>query len=161
MKATKASEIKREWHLVDVKDKTLGRISTEIAGLLMGKSKPYFVKNLDCGDFVVIINSKKVKVTGNKENKKVYKRHSGYPGGFKTETLGELRSRKSDDIIKHALSGMLPQNKLRDQMLARLKVFERAEHSFLDKFKSQSVQPVRNSQDKQAESKNSKVKTEI
>ncbi|MBI2621911.1 MAG: 50S ribosomal protein L13 [Candidatus Levybacteria bacterium] len=134
MKATKASDIKREWHLIDVDGKTLGRISTEIAGFLMGKSKPYFVRNLDCGDFVVVINSKKVKVTGNKENKKVYKRHSGYPGGFKTETLGELRIRKSDDIIRRAVSGMLPQNKLKDQMLNRLKVFEGNEHSYNDKF---------------------------
>ncbi|MBI4097575.1 MAG: 50S ribosomal protein L13 [Candidatus Levybacteria bacterium] len=135
MKATKAKEIKRDWHLIDIDGKTLGRISTEIAALLMGKSKPYFVKNLDCGDFVVVINSKKVKVTGNKETKKVYRRHSGYPGGFKSETLGELRARKPEDIIKHAVSGMLPQNKLRDQMLNRLKMFEGAEHSYNDKFK--------------------------
>ncbi len=134
MKATKAKEIKRDWHLIDIGGKTLGRISTEIANLLMGKSKPYFVKNLDCGDFVIVINSKKVKVTGNKESKKLYRRHSGYPGGFKEETLGELRARKSDDIIKHAVSGMLPQNKLRDQMMNRLKVFEGTEHSYQDKF---------------------------
>ncbi len=136
MKATKAKDIKRQWHLIDVDGKTLGRISTEIAGLLMGKGKPYFVRNLDCGDFVVIINSKKVKVTGNKESKKVYYRHSGYPGGFKQESLGELRARKSNDIIKHAVSGMLPQNRLRDEMLNRLKVFEGGEHMYQDKFKS-------------------------
>jgi len=80
--ATKASDIKRNWHLIDVKDKTLGRISTEIALLLMGKSKPYFVRNLDCGDYVVVINAKNVKTTGNKEVQKKYYRHSGYPGGF-------------------------------------------------------------------------------
>lgn len=134
MKATKAKEIKREWHLIDVDGKTLGRISTQIAGLLMGKGKPYFVRNLDCGDFVVIVNSKKVKVTGNKESKKVYFRHSGYPGGLKQETLGELRSRRPNDIIKHAVSGMLPQNRLRDQMLNRLKVFEESDHTYADKF---------------------------
>lgn len=134
MKATKAKEITRDWHLVDVKDKTLGRISTYIANLLMGKGKPYFVRNLDCGDYVVVINSKNVKVTGNKELKKVYYRHSGYPGGFKQETLGELRARKSDDIIKHAVKGMLPQNRLRDQMLIRLKIFEGSEHNYKDKF---------------------------
>ena len=134
MKSTKASEIKREWHLIDIDGKTLGRISTEIAGLLMGKGKPYFVRNLDCGDFVVVINSKKVKVTGNKETKKVYYRHSGYPGGFKAETLGDLRNRKSNDIIKHAVTGMLPQNRLRDQMLTRLKIFEDLEHNYQDKF---------------------------
>lgn len=134
MNATKAKEIIREWHLIDVEGKTLGRISTEIANLLMGKSKPYFVRNLDCGDFVVVINSKNVKVTGNKEEKKVYYRHSGYPGGFKQETLGELRVRNSDDIIKHAVRGMLPQNRLRDLMLNRLKVFEGEKHDYEDKF---------------------------
>jgi large subunit ribosomal protein L13 len=134
MNSTKASDIKRDWHLIDVDGKTLGRVSTEIAGLLMGKGKSYFVRNLDCGDFVVVVNSKKIKVTGNKELKKVYYRHSGFPGGFKTETLGELRNRKSDDIIKHAVKGMLPQNRLRDQMLGRLKVFEGTEHTYQDKF---------------------------
>lgn len=152
MKATKAKEIIRDWHLIDVEGKILGRISTEIAGLLMGKGKPYFIRNLDCGDFVVIINSKKVKVTGNKETKKVYRRHSGYPGGFKQESLGDLRARKSADIITHAVTGMLPQNKLRDQMLNRLKVFEGNEHEYEDKFKSPS-----NSAGRQ----NSKVKSAI
>ncbi len=135
MKATKANEIKREWHLIDVDGKTLGRVSTEIAGLLMGKGKSYFVRNLDCGDFVVVTNSKKVKVTGNKESKKLYRRHSGYPGGFKEEVLGDLRNRKSQDIIVHAVKGMLPQNRLRDQMLGRLKVYETSEHEYNEKFK--------------------------
>src|SRR3989344_312722 len=134
MKATKAKDIIRSWHLIDIEGKTLGRISTEIANLLMGKSKPYFVRNLDCGDFVVVINSRRVKVTGNKETKKLYRRHSGYPGGFKEESLGDLRARKSSDIIIHAVTGMLPQNKLRDQMLNRLKVFEGSEHTYSDKF---------------------------
>lgn len=138
MKATKASEIKREWHLIDLDGKNLGRTSTEIAGLLMGKGKPYFVKNLDCGDFVVAVNSKKVKVTGNKESKKLYRRHSGFPGGFKEEVLGDLRARKSQDIIIHAVKGMLPQNRLRDQMLGRLKVYETDEHEYNDKFKGAS-----------------------
>ncbi len=137
MKATKAKEIKRAWHLIDVDGKTLGRISTEIANFLMGKSKPYFVRNLDCGDFVVVINSKNVKVTGNKEGKKVYYRHSGYPGGFKSETLSELRARKPEDIIIHAVKGMLPQNRLRDQMLNRLKVFESEKHDYEDKFRKE------------------------
>jgi large subunit ribosomal protein L13 len=138
MQATKTADIKRDWHLVDVEGKTLGRISTEIATLLMGKSKPYFVRNLDCGDYVVVVNSSKVKVTGNKEQDKIYYRHSGYPGGFKKETLAELRNRKPNDIIRHAVSGMLPQNKLRDRMLKRLKIFEEAEHEFQDKFKGAS-----------------------
>ncbi|MEK9178492.1 MAG: 50S ribosomal protein L13 [Patescibacteria group bacterium] len=136
MKATKASDIKRDWHLVDVGGKTLGRVSTEIAKLLMGKGKPYFVRNLDCGDYVVIVNAKNISVTGQKEEKKLYRRHSGYPGGFKSETLAELRVRKPEDIIIHAVKGMLPQNKLRQIMINRLKVFPGPEHSFQDKFVS-------------------------
>src|SRR5215204_3535878 len=91
--ATKESDIKREWHLIDVKEQTLGRVATQIAKLLMGKSKAYFVRNLDCGDYVVVINAKDVKVTGRKEEQKKYYRHSGYPGGFRQETLKELRGR--------------------------------------------------------------------
>jgi len=134
MKSTKASEIKRHWHLIDVNGKVLGRESTQIANLLMGKSKPYFVRNLDCGDFVVVINSKKIKVTGNKEENKVYYRHSGYPGGFKKETLKDLRDRKPNDIIMHSVKGMLPQNKLRDKMLTRLRIFEGENHDYQDRF---------------------------
>lgn len=136
--STKAADIKRIWHVVDVKDKTLGRISTEIAHLLMGKSKPYFVRNLDCGDYVVVVNAKNVKVTGNKEDQKNYYRHSGYPGGFRSETLKELRVRKPENIITHAVKGMLPQNKLRDKMLKRLFVFAGEEHKYKDKFKATS-----------------------
>ena len=87
--STKITDIKREWHLIDVKGKTLGRVSTEIAKLLMGKAKPYFVRHLDCGDFVIVINAKDVATTGKKEDKKMYYRHSGYPGGFKAESLRE------------------------------------------------------------------------
>ncbi len=133
---TKVSDIKREWHLVDVKDLAIGRVSSKIAQLLMGKSKPYFVRNLDCGDYVVIINAKEVKATGNKEEQKNYYRHSGYPGGFKQETLRELRARKPEEIIVHAVKGMLPQNKLRDRMLRRLFVFAGEEHKYQDKFKN-------------------------
>lgn len=134
MKSTKAQDIKRDWHMIDLDEKTLGRVSTEIANLLMGKSKSYFVRNLDCGDFVVAINAKKIKVTGNKELKKTYYRHSGYPGGFKSETLSELRDRKPEEIIKHAVKGMLPQNKLRDRMLDRLKIYSQDTHEYQDKF---------------------------
>lgn len=133
--ATKQKTVQRKWRLVDVKKKTLGRISSEIAQLLMGKSKPYFVRNLDCGDYVVVVNAQQVGVTGNKEEQKKYRRHSGYPGGFKSETLRELRARSPKDIIRHAVKGMLPQNKLRDQMLKRLFVFKDAEHTYSDKFK--------------------------
>ena len=136
--STKATEIKRDWHLIDVKDIALGRISTKIALLLMGKSKPYFVRTLDCGDYVVVVNAKTVKVTGKKEEQKTYYRHSGYPGGFKSATLKEKRAEKPEDIIRHAVSGMLPQNKLRASMLKRLYVFAGEEHKYQDKLKVQS-----------------------
>ena len=133
--ATKASHIKREWHLIDIKDKILGRTATDIAKLLIGKSKPYFVRNLDCGDFVVIINAQQVKVSGRKELLKKYFRYSGYPGGLTVETFENLRKRKPEEIIYHAVKGMLPQNKLRDKMLTRLFVFKDENHSYQDKFK--------------------------
>lgn len=134
---TRKKDIRHEWHLVDVADQTLGRVSTKIAHYLMGKSKANFVRNLDCGDYVVVVNARNVKVTGKKEEQKVYTRHSGYPGGFKRETLKELRARKPEEIIRHAVKGMLPQNKLRDRMLKRLFIFPGPEHTYEDKFKSQ------------------------
>ncbi|RJQ38737.1 50S ribosomal protein L13 [Candidatus Microgenomates bacterium] len=137
--ATKISEVKRTWHLIDLKGKILGRISTDIAKLLMGKSKPYFVKNIDCGDFIVAINASEVKVTGKKELKKEYYRYSGYPGGLTIETLEKLRARKPEEVIYHAVKGMLPQNKLKDRMLTRLFVFKGEEHTYQDKFKSQKA----------------------
>ena len=142
--STKISEIKRDWYMFDLKDQTLGREATKIAELLMGKKKSYFVRNLDCGDYVVIVNAKDVKVTGNKEEAKKYRRHSMYPGGFKEESLKELRGRKPEDIIRHAVRGMLPDNRLRAKMLKRLFVFAGSEHKYQDKFKTQksAVQSV-------------------
>lgn len=140
-KPTKESDIKRGWHLIDVKDKTLGRISSEIARILMGKSKPYFVRYLDCGDYVVVINAKKVSATGNKEKLKKYYRYSGYPGGLSVETLENLRKRKPEDIIYHAVKGMLPQNRLRDRMLRRLFVFKDEKHEYKDKFQIVNSSP--------------------
>lgn len=134
---TKNKEIKRFWHLIDVKDKKLGRIASEIAQLLMGKSKHYFVRNLDVGDYVVVINAQDVKVTGNKETLKKYYSYSGYPGGLRVESLAELRKRKPEKIIRHAVLGMLPQNKLRDRMMKRLFVFKDVEHKYKDKFKTE------------------------
>lgn len=136
--STKLSDIKHAWHLFDVGGKTLGRVSSEIATVLMGKSKPYFVSNLDCGDYVVVINAATVKVSGKKELLKTYSRHSGYPGGYVEETLMDLRRRNPTDIIKFAVMGMLPQNKLQDRMLTRLFIFAGAEHKYADKFKVQN-----------------------
>ena len=154
--STKLSEIKREWNFFDAKEKILGRISSEIAKVLMGKSKPYFVNNLDCGDYVVVINASFVKVTGKKETQKKYSRHSGYPGGYREESLMDLRSRSPEDIIRFAVLGMLPQNKLRDRMLTRLFIFKGEEHKFKDKFKSRNL-PTRNASQSDA---GGKVKTE-
>ena len=134
IKATKEKEIERAWHLVDLDGQILGRSSTKIAELLMGKGKPYFVRSLDCGDHVVVINAKNVKVTGKKEKEKTYTRYSGYPGGLRSETYEELKARKPEEIIRHSVSGMLPHNKLHDRMLKRLYVFTGAEHSYSDKF---------------------------
>lgn len=134
-KPTKQSDIKREWHLINLKDQILGRVSTQIANLLMGKGKPYFVRNLDCGDYVVTVNAKEVKVTGRKEQKKTYYRYSGYPGGLSKEVLADLRKRKPEDVIIHAVKGMLPQNKLRDKMLGRLYVYPGEDYPHKDKVK--------------------------
>lgn len=140
--ATKINTVKREWHLIDAKDKILGRLSSDVALLLMGKSKPYFVRNLDCGDYVVVLNAKFVKTTGNKETLKKYFRHSGYPGGFKAETLKDLRKRNPKEIIENAVSGMVPQNKLKALMLKRLYVFAEEEHTYKDKFKAKNAEVV-------------------
>ena len=133
--ATKKSEIKRSWHLIDARGQTLGRLSTKIAKLLMGKDKPYFVRYLDCGDWVVITNAGEVKVTGRKASQKLYYRHSGYPGGFKQITFEKQMALDPSKVIKHAISGMLPKNKLRKRMLARLRIYADANHPYKDKFK--------------------------
>lgn len=138
--STKQAEIKRNWHLIDVKDQILGRSATHIAELLMGKSKPYFVRHLDVGDYVVVVNAKEVKTTGNKDLGKVYTRYSGYPGGLRKETLGELRKRRPEEVIRHAVAGMLPHNRLHDRMLKRLFVFTGDEHKYEEKFKSQKTE---------------------
>ncbi|MGB9706453.1 MAG: 50S ribosomal protein L13 [Microgenomates group bacterium] len=134
-KSTKKSEIKRTWHLVDAKDKILGRLATQVANLLMGKNKPYFVPHLDCGDYVVVINASQVKVSGKKAKEKKYYRHSGYPGGFKEITFSQQMAKDPRKIIWHAVAGMLPKNKLRDKRLTRLKIFVDENHPYQDKLK--------------------------
>lgn len=135
---TKITDIKRSWHLVDAKDKVSGRLATEVARLLMGKGKPYFVRNLDCGDYVVVVNAQEVKFTGKKEKQKVYFSHSGYPGGLRTIPVERMRKEHPERILEHAVRGMLPQNKLKDRMLTRLKVFAGEKHPYGDKFKVKS-----------------------
>lgn len=134
-KPTTEKEIKRDWHLIDVKDQILGRSAVEIAHKLMGKGKSYFINNLDCGDYVVVINAKSVMTTGKKDSLKKYTNYSGYPGGLRTRTLKEVKAKDPTEVITHAVSGMLPKNKLRAKMLKRLYVFTDENHKYQDKFK--------------------------
>lgn len=121
--SAKASEIERKWHLIDARDKVLGRLATQVAGLLLGKSKPMFTRHLDTGDYVVVINAENVRVTGNKTKQKLYYRHSGYPGGFKSESLETMMETHPTRVIEHAVKGMLPHNRLGRQMIKKLKVY--------------------------------------
>jgi large subunit ribosomal protein L13 len=124
----KKTEIKKRWYLVDAEGKILGRLASKIAQVLSGKNKPIYTPHLDTGDFVVVINAKKVKVTGNKEKKKVYYHYSGYPGGMKEIVYEKLLEKKPAIIIQKAVRGMLPKNKLRSKMLKSLKVYAGPEH---------------------------------
>jgi large subunit ribosomal protein L13 len=138
-KSTKNKDIERTWHLVDLKNKILGRESTVIAKYLIGKSKKYYIPNLDCGDFVVVINCEKVKLTGKKEKNKIYMRFSGYPSGLKRKTFDIVRNENPKRIIIQAVSGMLPKNKLRKSMLKRLFVYIGEKHPYFNKFKSHNL----------------------
>ena len=133
--ATTQSEITRAWHLVDADNQVLGRLASGIAQKLLGKSKTYFTPQLDCGDYVVVINSDKIALTGKKLLQKTYWRHSNYPGGFKSITFGEQLKKDSRQALLWTVSKMLPKNKLRDQRLSRLKVFKDDKHIYQDKFK--------------------------
>lgn len=131
------SEIKRDWYIFDAKEAVLGRLCTEIADLLRGKKKPSFVNNQDYGDYVVVINAEKVVLTGKKEETKRYYKHTGYIGNLKTKTLTEIRESKPEFIIKNAVMGMLPKNKLRDQFVSRLKIYAGKDHPHVNaKFKN-------------------------
>lgn len=132
-KATRQNQIKREWHLIDAQGKILGRMACEVAKLLMGKSKPYFVPYLDCGDFVIVINASKVEVTGKKEKNKVYTSYSGYPGGLTKKTYSQLKKEKPEEIVKKAVFGMLPKNKLRKKMMKRLRIYKGSDYPYTDK----------------------------
>jgi len=134
-KATKIEEVKSDWHLIDAKGQILGRLAVRIAYLLTGKNKINYAPYLDSGDSVVVINAAKVIVSGKKAEDKKYFSHSGYPGGFKAVTYEQQMTKDPRKIITHAVSGMLPKNKLRDPRLARLKIFTDSKHSFEDKFK--------------------------
>lgn len=125
----RTEDISREWYVIDASEAPLGRISTIVAGLLIGKSKPTYTPHVDSGDYVVVINAEKLVVTGNKELGKIYYRHSGFPGGITDATLKEVREKYPERIIEEAVKGMLPRNKLSAGRLARLKVFAGEEHA--------------------------------
>jgi large subunit ribosomal protein L13 len=120
----KKEEIKRKWFLVDAKDKNLGRLCTEIARILRGKNKPTFTPHLDCGDFVVVVNADKIKVTGNKLKNKNYYRHSGYVGNLKVTNLEKMMKKSPEFVIRNAVKGMLPHNILGRKILSKLKIYK-------------------------------------
>lgn len=124
----KQDQIKQDWVLIDAEGQTLGRLSSKIAGLLRGKHKPYFTPHLDTGDFVVVINADKVKLTGNKALQKTYKRYSGYPGGLREIPFERMKQDKPEQIITHAVKGMLPKNALGKKLLSKMKVYCGTEH---------------------------------
>ncbi|OGG16851.1 50S ribosomal protein L13 [Candidatus Gottesmanbacteria bacterium RIFCSPHIGHO2_02_FULL_39_11] len=135
---TKISDIKREWHVVDLKGKIIGRIATEVAGFLMGKGKPYYVRNLDCGDYVVVLNAKNGKMSGKKMETKIYDAYSGYPGGRKEKTFKELIIEDPKRILYEAVAGMLPKNKLRASMLTRLYIYPDEKNPHQDRINKMS-----------------------
>lgn len=132
----KAKEVVRAWHLMDAEGKTLGRLATEAATYLTGKHKPTYSAHLDSGDYVVIVNVEKVKVTGRKESQKLYRRHSGYPGGYRELTLEQVRVRKPSFILEHAISGMVPDNRLKKVRMARLKLVKGPTHPYQSQIKN-------------------------
>ncbi len=124
----KPADIERAWHLIDATDLTLGRLSSRIARMLMGKHKPIYTPHMDTGDYVVVINAEKVRVTGRKAQQKVYYRHSGYPGGLKSTTLGKMMKEFPTRAVEKSVGGMLPHTRLGSAMKKRLRVFAGAEH---------------------------------
>lgn len=124
----KSKEVTRDWYVVDAENQVLGRIATKIADILRGKNKPIFTPSVDTGDFIIVVNAEKIALTGNKRADKTYYSHSGYPGGIKSITAGKLLDKKPEALIKHAVKGMLPKNKLAYHMLNKLKIYAGAAH---------------------------------
>ncbi|HEY2219796.1 MAG TPA: 50S ribosomal protein L13 [Gaiellaceae bacterium] len=126
--SAKPGEIQRDWYVVDAEGQTLGRLATQIAERLRGKGKPQFTPHVDTGDFVVVVNAEKIAVTGNKLDDKLYYRHSGYPGGLRQRTLREQLDRLPTEVLRKAVRGMLPRNRLGRQQLTKLKIYAGPEH---------------------------------
>ena len=124
----KVGEVERRWYVVDAADVVVGRLSAELARILTGKNKPSYAPHVDTGDFVIVLNAEKVRLTGRKEDQKIYYRHSGKPGSLKQETAGELRNRRPTLLVERAVKGMLPKNRLGRAQFRKLKVYAGAEH---------------------------------
>ena len=124
----KPHEVERKWYVIDAEGKTLGKLASEAASILRGKKKPIYTPHVDTGDYVIVINAEKVEVTGKKRKEKIYKRHSGYPGGLKEITFEKLQAKHPEEIIRHAVKGMMPNGKLGRQMYKKLKVYAGSEH---------------------------------
>ena len=134
----KPGEVERRWYVVDADGQTLGRLATQIADTLRGKGKPQYTPHVDTGDFVVVVNAEKVRVTGNKLDQKRYYRHSGYPGGLRSRTLREQLERRPTEVIRKAVKGMLPRNRLARQQINKLKIYAGPEHPH----EAQAPQPL-------------------
>lgn len=134
----KKQDIDRAWYIVDAKGLTLGRLATKIAVKLRGKDKPLFAPHVDCGDFVIVINAKEIAVTGNKMDDKYYYTHSGFPGGLRKKPLKKMMETKPEEVIKQAVQGMIPRNKLRKEVMSKLKIFAGPEHNH----EAQKPQPL-------------------
>ena len=124
----KPADVDRKWYVIDAEGKTLGKLAVEAAMILRGKKKPTYTPHVDTGDYVIVVNAEKVAVSGKKEDAKIYKRHSGYPCGLKETPLKEMRASKPEEIIRHAVKGMMPKGKLGRQMFKKLKVYAGPEH---------------------------------
>ena len=124
----KPHEVEHKWFVIDAEGRTLGRLASEVASILRGKKKPIYTPHVDTGDYVIVINAELVEVTGKKRQEKIYKRHTGYPGGLKQITFEKLQAKNPEEIIRHAVKGMMPNGRLGRQMYKKLKVYAGAEH---------------------------------
>jgi len=127
-KSARAADVRRTWYVVDADQQIVGRLASRIAAVLRGKHKPSFTPHVDTGDFVIIVNADKVRFSGNKETEKRYYRYSGYPGGLKSRTAKDMRERRPEHLLRHAIKGMLPKGPLGRQMLTKLKVYASSSH---------------------------------
>ncbi|MDF1537190.1 MAG: 50S ribosomal protein L13 [bacterium] len=124
----KKETVDRQWVIVDAQDQVLGRLASRIAHILRGKNKPVFTNHVDTGDFVVVVNAEKIRLTGNKLDEKIYYRHSGYPGGIKSRTAREMLEKKPEQVIKSAVKGMLPKNRIGSKLISKLKIYAGPDH---------------------------------